>query len=71
MNSILSASGDSRRHEARLKLSSKDSALPILVVEGKQDYQILHQRWNSGPRNTEGINKNSVPFWGTHQKWSA
>ena len=49
MNSILIASGDPRRHEARLKLSSNDSELPILVVEGKQDYRILHQRWNSGP----------------------
>lgn len=61
MNSILSASGDPRRHEARLKLSSKDSALPILVVEGKQDYRILHQRWNSGPETLRASIKIQYP----------
>ena len=67
MNSILSASGDPRRHEARLKLSSKDSALPILVVEGKQDYQILHQRWNSGPETLRASIKIQYPS-GEHTK---
>ena len=67
MNSILSASGDPRRHEARLKLSSKDSALPILVVEGKQDYRILHQRWNSGPETLRASIKIQYPS-GEHTK---
>ena len=64
--SILSASGP-RRHEARLKLSSKDSALPILVVEGKQDYRILHQRWNSGPETLRASIKIQYPS-GEHTK---
>ena len=58
---------DPRRHEARLKLSSKDSALPILVVEGKQDYQILHQRWNSGPETLRASIKIQYPS-GEHTK---